>query len=188
MATCLLVAAFSGMYLTAVDLSTQICLCLPMFHISSLMKPFDNNSSAEEVAVDVILHHILFGNMELIASIWYPAQNLRHLMIDIEMQRYCKSVNALSEILLQNDEHMFKTQLAQDLLLTSSMNYFGGKTNDNGEQQQTRTNKFLYPKCTTLSIAVSGCGEPFAVSLVQTLCTYAGGLGLTLLSISSLES
>ena len=31
-------------------------------------------------------------------------------------------------------------------------------------------------------------GEPFAVPLVQALCTFAGGLGLTLLSISSLES
>ena len=187
MATCLLVAVFSGMYLTAVDLFARIFLCLPMFHMSNLMNNFADSSSAE-VAVGVILNSILFGNMDLITSIWNPTQDLGHLMIDVEMNVFLKSINAFAEILLKNDQHVFKTQLDQDLLRISIMKSFGGEINGNDEMQLKAIKSILNPKGTTLSIAVSGRGEPFAVSLVRALCTYAGALGLTLLSISSLES
>jgi hypothetical protein len=187
MVTCLLVAVFSGMYLTAVDLFAQILLCLPMFHMSNLMNNFADNSSAE-VAVGVILNSILFGYMDLITSIWNPTQDLGHLMIDVEMNVFYKSINAFAEILLKNDQHVFKMQLDQDLLRISIMKAFGGETNGNDEMQLSTIKSILNPKGTTLSIAVSGHGEPFAASLVRALCTYAGGLGLTLLSISSLES
>jgi hypothetical protein len=113
------------------SLSTNT-LCLPMFHISNLMNHFADNSSAEG-AVDMILHSILFGNMDLITSIWYLPQDMEHLMIGIEMKRSYESMNALSELLLKNDRHMFKTQLDQDLLCISIMNSFGGETNGNDE-------------------------------------------------------
>jgi hypothetical protein len=96
------------------------------------MNHFADNSSAEG-AVDVILHSILFGNMDLITSIWYLTQDLEHLMIGIEMKRSYERMNTLSELLLKNDQHMFKTQLDQDLLCISIMNSFGDETNGNDE-------------------------------------------------------
>ena len=126
--------------------------------------------------------------MDLITSIWNPTQDLGHLMIEVEMNVFYKSINAFAGILLKNDQHVFKTQLDQDLLRISIMKSFGGETNGNDEMQMSTIKSILNPKGTTLSSAVSRCGEPFAISLVRALCTYAGGLGLTLLSISSLES
>ena len=158
-----------------------------MFHMSNLMNNFADSSSAE-VAVGVILNSILFGNMDLITSIWNPTQDLGHLMIEVEMNVFYKSINAFAGILLKNDQHVFKTQLDQDLLRISIMKSFGGETNGNDEMQMSTIKSILNPKGTTLSSAVSRCGEPFAISLVRALCTYAGALGLTLLSISSLES
>ena len=42
-----------------------------MVRVSSHMNHFADNSSAE-VALDVSLHSLLFGNVELISSILYP--------------------------------------------------------------------------------------------------------------------
>jgi hypothetical protein len=56
--------------------------------------------------------------------------------------------------------------------------------NSNSQQSDI----FCTPRVTTITIALCRHGETLAVPLVQALCTFAGGLGLTLLSISSLES
>ena len=120
----LFVLAFSVIHFTSVALFAWLYLCLPMFHVSSHMNHFADNSSAE-VALDVSLHSLLFGNVELISSILYPTQDWNHLLINIELQRYYEFTNALSGLPLQNDLHMLKLHIDHHLLQVSIMKSFG---------------------------------------------------------------
>ena len=188
MGTCLMVATLSSIYLIAVNHFAQICLCLPMQQISWLIEGITGDFTVEST-LDVVLCSILFGNSDLIKSIWSPTQKPGTLMMeDAEVERNEKSMETMSTLLLQKEVFSFGSHLEQDMLLVLFMESFGGGTNENSKRQQSTIKKFVHPKEETLSMTNSGQGEPCAVPLVRALCAYAGGLGLALSSISSFGS
>lgn len=188
MGTCLMVATLSSFYLIAVDNFAQICLCLPMQQISWLIEGITGDFTTEST-LDVVLCSILFGNSDLIKSIWSPTQKPGTLMMeDAEIERNETSMYTMSKLLMQKEVFLSGSHLEQDMLRVLFMESFGGGTTENAERQMSTIKKFVHSREGILSMAISGYGEPCAVPLVRALCAYAGGLGLALSSISSFGS